>query len=108
MPLLIINLIKEKEKRIKEAMFMMGLRPTVYWFVWFVIEAFIVLIVSAVMATFCTYTQFLYQSNNWIFFCLVFMVGLTFIEFSAIFSMFFDKELVRIVIRFHLLYNYLF
>ena len=95
LPIMTINLVKEKEKRIKEAMFMMGLRPTVYWLVWFGVEAVIVLIVSLVMSLLFSLTSFIQNSNFMINFPLIFMVGLTFVEMSAILSMLFDTELVR-------------
>ena len=94
MPILTINLVKEKEKRIKEAMFMMGLRPTVYWFVWFAFEAILILVISIVMSTLFSLTNLIEKIHFMITFALVFMVGLTFIEFSAILSMLFDKEMV--------------
>ena len=95
LPIMTINLVKEKEKRIKDAMFMMGLRPTVYWLVWFCVEAVIVFILSIVMSLLFSLTFFIPNSKFVINFPLIFMFGFTFIEMSAILSMFFDKELVR-------------
>lgn len=42
-----IQLVKENEKRIKEALFMMGLSGTAYWFSWALVQSLVTLPASA-------------------------------------------------------------
>ncbi|CAG2105325.1 unnamed protein product [Medioppia subpectinata] len=97
MPIMTSNLVKEKEKRMKDVMFMMGLRPNVYWFVWFSIEAIVVLVLSLFLSMAYSVSGFIpnldsYTTFFWLF-PMILMFGLTIIQFSAIYSKFFNKEM---------------
>lgn len=95
MPFLTLNLVKEKEKRIKEAMFMMGLRSSVYWIAWFLTEGLIVFVLSLIISTMFSLLKII--SNFFVNFLLIFLFSLTLIELAALLSMFFNREVVRLL-----------
>ncbi|RZF33664.1 hypothetical protein LSTR_LSTR007042 [Laodelphax striatellus] len=89
---LLILIVGEKEKRIKEGMKIMGVKDSVYWPAWFILYAGVVLIIS-VIATIMLYAVGLFEhSNSFLIFLLVMLYGLTIILFAFVITAFFDKS----------------
>lgn len=93
---LLILIIGEKEKKIKEGMKIMGLRDSVFWLSWFIIYGIFVLFLSIVC---CTILYILKVFNNtnilWIF-LLTLLYSFSIIMFAFLITPFFDKARVSV------------
>ncbi|XP_064604121.1 cholesterol transporter ABCA5-like [Liolophura sinensis] len=90
---LVVNLVTEKEKKIKEGMRMMGLRDSAFWLSWSLIYTVIILLVTLVVVAIAALSKFFAHSNMFIFFLMLFLYGLTIINFSFMITPFFNKAL---------------
>jgi len=91
---LLVQLVGEKERKIKEGMKIMGLRELVFWFSWFNIYAAYTIVLS-LASTIILYLLGVFNNTNWVLiFLLVFMYSITVIFFSFMISPFFDKSRV--------------
>ncbi|XP_039297783.1 ATP-binding cassette sub-family A member 2 [Nilaparvata lugens] len=89
---LLILIVGEKEKRIKEGMKIMGVKDSVYWTAWFIPYAAIVLLIS-IIATIMLYAVRLFQhSDCFLVFLLLDLYGVTIILFAFLLTAFFDKS----------------
>ena len=90
---LVVNLVTEKEKKIKEGMKMMGLSDIAFWLSWFItygiIMLFTVLITSVISAL-----AILRNSQFFIIFLMYFGYGFSVISFSFMLTPFFKKAVV--------------
>ncbi|XP_052276886.1 ABC-type organic anion transporter ABCA8B-like isoform X3 [Dreissena polymorpha] len=91
---LMVNLVAEKEKKIKEGMKMMGLRDAAFWLSWGFVYSVIIIIVSAAVAVIAYTTSFFSHSNLFLFFLLLVLYGLSFIGASFAATPFFNKAQV--------------
>ncbi|XP_075746374.1 cholesterol transporter ABCA5-like isoform X7 [Rhipicephalus microplus] len=91
---LCVNIVLEKERKIKEGMLMMGMMPSAYWTAWSVVEAIVVTNVAAIM-TFMVYVlHILPNTDIFIVFVLSLLYGLTIVTFSFMATPFFNKSKV--------------
>jgi len=91
---LLVQLVGEKEKKIKEGMKIMGLREFVFWCSWFNIYAVYVMVL-AVASTIILFLLGVFNNTNWVLiFLLVLSYSFTVISFSFMISPFFDKSRV--------------
>ncbi|XP_054155627.1 cholesterol transporter ABCA5-like [Oppia nitens] len=89
--ILTVMFVVEKQRKIKEAMFMMGLTMTVYWVGWITVQSIIICILSAII-TAILYIAGTLTINPVIIFLLMFMFGTTLTIMAAIWSPLFNKE----------------
>lgn len=93
---LLVQIVGEKERKIKEGMKIMGLGELVFWSSWFNIYA-VYSVVLSVASTMILYILGVFNNTNWILiFLLVLMYSITVIFFSFMISPFFDKARVSI------------
>lgn len=91
---LLVQLVGEKEKKIKEGMKIMGLKELVFWCSWFNIYAAYTIVLS-IASTIILYLLGVFNNTNWILiFLLVLLYSITVILFSFMISPFFDKSRV--------------
>ncbi|XP_045466962.1 cholesterol transporter ABCA5-like [Harmonia axyridis] len=89
---LLILIIGEKEKKIKEGMKIMGLRDSVFWLSWFIIYAVFVSI-YAVVCCCLLYALRVFQNTNFLLlFLLVLLFSFSIIMFGFMITPFFDKS----------------
>ncbi|XP_014224369.1 ATP-binding cassette sub-family A member 5-like isoform X2 [Trichogramma pretiosum] len=89
---LLILIVGEKEKKIKEGMTIMGLKDSVFWLSWFIIYAIFVLILSAV-AVVLLFTLQMFQHTHFLpIFLLVVLYSFSVIMFAFMITPFFDKS----------------
>jgi len=91
---LLVQLVGEKERKIKEGMKIMGLRELVFWCSWFNIYAAYVTVL-ALASTVILFLLGVFNNTNWVLiFLLVLSYSFTVIFFSFMISPFFDKSRV--------------
>ncbi|KAL3876747.1 hypothetical protein ACJMK2_034544 [Sinanodonta woodiana] len=88
---LTINLVSEKEKKIKEGMRMMGLKDTVFWLSWTTVYVIIITIVTLVVVAIASAVKFFANSNLFLFFLMLFFYGLSIIALSFAITPFFNN-----------------
>ncbi|CAL8379474.1 unnamed protein product [Gadus morhua 'NCC'] len=88
---LIVNVVAEKEQRLKDTMTMMGLYDTAFWLSWGLLYAGLVLIMSVLMALIATYTALFPNSDFFVIFLLIFLYGISSIFFSFLLTPLFKK-----------------
>ncbi|CAN7984948.1 unnamed protein product, partial [Ixodes hexagonus] len=93
---LCVNIVLEKERKIKEGMLMMGMMPSAYWTAWFLIEALVVLNVSFVMTLMVYLLHILPNTDIIIVFVISLLYGLTIVMFSFMATPFFNKSKVSV------------
>lgn len=95
---LLVQLVGEKEKKIKEGMKIMGLRELVFWCSWFNIYVAYAIVLS-LASTIILFLLGVFNNTSWILiFSLVLLYSITVISFSFMISPFFDKSRVSICI----------
>ncbi|KAJ0173327.1 hypothetical protein K1T71_011503 [Dendrolimus kikuchii] len=88
---LLMFVVGEKEKKIREGMRIMGLKDSVYWGSWFLIYAVFVTILS-IVSTILLFTLKVFQHSSYILiFLLMLLFGFTIITFAFMLTPFFDR-----------------
>ncbi|CAK1541868.1 unnamed protein product [Leptosia nina] len=88
---LLMLVVGEKEKKIREGMRIMGLKDSVYWGSWFLIYAVFVTILS-IVSTVLLFTLKVFQHSSYVLiFLLMLLFGFTIITFAFMLTPFFDK-----------------
>ncbi|XP_023723147.1 ATP-binding cassette sub-family A member 5 isoform X3 [Cryptotermes secundus] len=88
---LLILIVGEKEKKIKEGMKIMGLRDSVFWLSWFIIYGIFVLFLT-IVSSILLFTLRVFQHTNFLLiFLLILLYGLSIIMFGFLLTPFFDK-----------------
>ncbi|CAK1589994.1 unnamed protein product [Parnassius mnemosyne] len=88
---LLMFVVGEKEKKIREGMRIMGLKDTAYWGSWFLIYAVFVTILS-IVSTVLLFTLGVFQHSSYILiFLLMLLFGFTIITFAFMLTPFFDS-----------------
>nr|XP_049698966.1 cholesterol transporter ABCA5 [Helicoverpa armigera] len=88
---LLMFVVGEKEKKIREGMRIMGLKDSVYWGSWFLIYAVFVTILS-IVSTVLLFTLKVFQHSSYILiFLLMLLFGFTIITFAFMLTPFFDR-----------------
>ncbi|XP_076233119.1 cholesterol transporter ABCA5 [Calliopsis andreniformis] len=89
---LLILIVGEKEKKIKEGMKIMGLKDSIFWLSWFIIYGVFVLLLSAV-AVILLFTLQMFQHTHFLpIFLLVVLYSFSIIMFAFMITPFFDKS----------------
>lgn len=91
---LCVNIVLEKERKIKEGMLMMGMMPSAYWAAWSLVEAIVVANVAAIMTLMVYLLHILPNTDIFIVFALSLLYGLTIVMFSFMATPFFNKSKV--------------
>ncbi|XP_049519506.1 cholesterol transporter ABCA5-like isoform X3 [Dermacentor silvarum] len=91
---LCVNIVLEKERKIKEGMLMMGMMPSAYWTAWSLVEAIVVANVAAIMTLMVYVLHILPNTDIFIVFVLSLLYGLTIVMFSFMATPFFNKSKV--------------
>ncbi|KAK4878287.1 hypothetical protein RN001_010793 [Aquatica leii] len=89
---LLILIVGEKEKKIKEGMKIMGLKDSVFWLSWFIIYGLFVLFLSAVCCILLYSLRVFQNTNLLLIFLLVLLYSLSIIMFGFMITPFFDKS----------------
>ncbi|KAH9494885.1 ATP-binding cassette sub- A member 5 [Bulinus truncatus] len=95
---LAVNIVAEKEKKIKEGMLMMGLKGSVFWLSWTLIYISMVTVASGIMIVIIVATKFFSQSNMFLLFLTFLLYGFSFIAFAFMVTPFFKKARVAGVV----------
>uniref|UniRef100_A0A8C1X7A9 ATP binding cassette subfamily A member 5 n=1 Tax=Cyprinus carpio TaxID=7962 RepID=A0A8C1X7A9_CYPCA len=88
---LIVNVVTEKEQRLKDTMGMMGLYDSAFWLSWGLLYAALVTTMSILMAVIATCTPLFSKSNFFVIFLLIFLYGISSIFFSFMLIPLFKK-----------------
>ncbi|PVD38361.1 hypothetical protein C0Q70_00975 [Pomacea canaliculata] len=88
---LTINLVAEKEKKIREGMFMMGLRNSVFWLSWSAVYFLIILLVTVLVVILASVGKFFQHSNIFLLFVMLMLYGLSIIALAFLLTPFFSK-----------------
>ncbi|XP_050473146.1 cholesterol transporter ABCA5-like isoform X3 [Bombus huntii] len=89
---LLILIVGEKEKKIKEGMKIMGLKDSIFWLSWFIIYSVFVLLLSAV-AVILLFTLQMFQHTHFLpIFLLVVLYSFSIIMFAFMITPFFDTS----------------
>ncbi|XP_053381131.1 cholesterol transporter ABCA5-like [Mercenaria mercenaria] len=91
---LTVNLVAEKEKKIKEGMKMMGLRDAAFWLSWGFVYSVIIIVVTLVVIAIAYEFKFFTNSNMLLFFLMLVLYGLSIIGVSFSLTPFFSKAQV--------------
>ncbi|CAG9770151.1 unnamed protein product [Ceutorhynchus assimilis] len=89
---LLILIVGEKEKKIKEGMKIMGLYDSVFWLSWFIIYAAFVLLLTIICCTLLFALNIFTNTSFILVFMLIFMYCLSIIMFGFMLTPFFDKS----------------
>lgn len=90
--------VEEKEKKLKESMKMMGLRDSVYWLSWFTIYAVYVLFLSLVCIILLPLANVFQKANIFLLFLVFILYGFSSIMFGFMLTPFFNKAKVAGVV----------
>ncbi|KAG9329357.1 hypothetical protein JZ751_005514, partial [Albula glossodonta] len=88
---LIANIAAEKERRLKDAMSMMGLYDSAFWLSWALLYTGLVMALSVIMSIIATCTALFPNSNALIIFLIIFLYGISCIFFSFMVTPVFKK-----------------
>jgi len=87
-----LNLVKEKEDKIKDGLLIAGVHPSVFWLSWFIIEGAITLIISLLMTVIIVVNKAYPNVNFFLLFVIIFLFSLSACSIGFIFSTFFKKS----------------
>ncbi|XP_077979636.1 cholesterol transporter ABCA5-like [Glandiceps talaboti] len=91
---LLVNLVTEKEKKIKEGMKMMGMRDLAFWLSWSIIYV-AMLFVICIACTLLAWAMRIFPSSNpFLIFLVFFLYGLSMVCAGFMLTPFFNKALV--------------
>ncbi|XP_047474330.1 phospholipid-transporting ATPase ABCA3-like [Penaeus chinensis] len=90
--------VDEKEKKIKEGMKMMGLRDSVYWLSWFSVYFMYVLLLAVICIIVLPLARVFVHANLFLLFLLFILYGSSSIVFALMLTPFFDKAKVAGVV----------
>ncbi|XP_059141174.1 cholesterol transporter ABCA5-like [Physella acuta] len=91
---LVVNIVAEKEKKIKEGMLMMGLRTSVFWLAWGLIYLMLVILSSAMIIALIVVSGFFTESNIFMLYICFLLYGSSIITFGFMLTPFFKKSKV--------------
>lgn len=94
--ILTVLFVMEKEKKIKDSMFMMGLRSSAFWLSWILVQGLLVFVLTLIITLVSSFSGLLSNINPLITFLLTFLFGMTTVMIAFLLSPFFKKEKVRI------------
>ncbi|XP_064639589.1 cholesterol transporter ABCA5-like isoform X2 [Lineus longissimus] len=88
---LVVNLVAEKESKIREMMKIVGLRDSVYWSSWSLVYLVIMMVVTGVCVLLAHFLQLFTNSNLFLLYLILLFYGLTIINLGFVLSPFFKK-----------------
>ncbi|KAI8794117.1 ATP-binding cassette sub-family A member 5 isoform X1 [Biomphalaria glabrata] len=88
---LAVNIVAEKENKIKEGMLMMGLRSSVFWLSWTLIYFSMVVVASGLMIVVIVANKLFSQSSMFLLFLMFVLYGWSSITFAFMITPFFKK-----------------
>ncbi|XP_041364325.1 cholesterol transporter ABCA5-like [Gigantopelta aegis] len=91
---LCVNLVAEKEKKIREGMKMMGLRDSVWWLSWALVYMLVIFLVTVIVVIIAMATSFFHKDSLLMFFILMFLYGVSIINLAFVMTPFFKKAQV--------------
>lgn len=94
---LISGIVEEKESRMKETMFMMGLRPLVYHLSWFITYA-IMFATTSILIAIVAHQAIFPKSDGSLVFLYFWLFGCTVYAYSMLMSVFFTRARVASII----------
>lgn len=94
---LLILIVGEKEKHIKEGLKIMGLRDSVFWMSWFVIYGVFVAFLSLVSVVLLFTLGVLHHTNYFPVFLLILLYSLSVILIGFMITPFFDNSRVSVI-----------
>ncbi|EEB12939.1 predicted protein [Pediculus humanus corporis] len=89
---LLILIVGEKEKKIKEGMKIMGLKDSVFWLSWFIIYAIFTTFLSIISCVLLFSLQVFQHTNYILIFLLTLLYSFSIIMFGFLITPFFDKS----------------
>ncbi|KAK6641556.1 hypothetical protein RUM44_013268 [Polyplax serrata] len=89
---LLILIVGEKEKKIKEGMKIMGLRDSIFWLSWFIIYAIFTTFLSIISCVLLFSLQVFQHTNYILIFLLTLFYSFSIIMFGFLITPFFDKS----------------
>lgn len=95
---LMMLVVEEKEKKIKEGMKMMGLRDSVYWLSWFSVYFMYVLLLAVICIIVLPLARVFVNANLFLLFLLFILYGSSSIVFALMLTPFFNKAKVAGVV----------
>ncbi|KAJ3250599.1 ATP-binding cassette sub- A member 5, partial [Borealophlyctis nickersoniae] len=95
---LLFNIVTEKEKKIKEGMFMMGLRPVVFWLAWAVAYAMILIVATVIIAVVVHFANILPNTNLLLLIILFYSFTLSLVAVAFTLTTFFSKAKMATVL----------
>ncbi|KAK7506564.1 hypothetical protein BaRGS_00002039, partial [Batillaria attramentaria] len=88
---LTVNLVAEKEKKIREGMLMMGLRNSVFWLSWSLVYFVLILVVTIIVTVIAVAAKFFENSNAFLLFAMLMLYGLSIIALAFLLTPFFKQ-----------------
>jgi len=89
--IIVISIVQEKEKGIRDGLLMAGTHPTVFWLSWLSVYIAVVFVISLFVAVFFYITKTFSNCNVIILFLVVFLYGVSCCSLGFVFSTFFKK-----------------
>jgi ABC-type multidrug transport system ATPase subunit len=103
-----LNIVKEKEDKLKDGLLIAGVHPTIFWLSWLIAEGFTMLIISIIMTVIIVINRLFSNVNFTVIFSVIFLFSLSTCTISFIFSTFFKKaKTASVVVLFFYLIPYL-
>ncbi|XP_041362811.1 ABC transporter A family member 1-like isoform X2 [Gigantopelta aegis] len=91
---LCVDLVAEKERKIREGMKMMGLRDSVWWLSWALIYMVVILFVTVVVVIIAFASSFFKTESLFMFFIMMLLYGLSIVNLAFVMTPFFIKAQV--------------
>ncbi|BFZ21348.1 hypothetical protein BsWGS_24386 [Bradybaena similaris] len=89
---LAVNIVAEKEKKIKDGMLMMGLRNSVFWLSWGIVYIALITAASLIMIAIIAGSGYFKHSNMFLLFICFILYGSSIITFAFMITPFFNKS----------------
>jgi ABC-type multidrug transport system ATPase subunit len=104
-----LNIVKEKEDKLKDGLLIAGVHPTVFWLSWFILEGTISLIISLIMTAIIIFGKLYSNIDFFVLFLIIFLFSLSACSLGFIFSTFFTKSKTAgvVVLIFYIVFSYL-
>jgi len=90
--LIALNLVKEREEKLKDGLLIAGVHPTVFWLSWYIVEGAIALFLSLVYFAIFTIYKVFPAVNPIIVFVGIFLFSLSACSLSFVLSTFFKRS----------------
>ncbi|ORX36199.1 P-loop containing nucleoside triphosphate hydrolase protein [Piromyces finnis] len=104
-----LNIVKEKEDKLRDGLLIAGVHPTVFWLSWFILEGFITFIISVVFTIIIVFNNLIPNVNFIFIFLVIFLFSLSACCIGFIFSTFFKKSKTAgvVIIFFYIILCYM-